>query len=670
MKRLALLPALLVLSSAAHAGNRVPPVASYRIEASVDAEHRLTGHETVTFVNRTQHAFPDLQLHLYLNGFRNTQSTWMREEAAGGGRGRKPRTEARSFGYSELNRVTLQDGTDLTPAVTFIAPDDRNSDDRTVVAIALPRAVLPGETLTFEVDFRGQFPRTIARTGWKDDFLLGGQWFPKLGVATEKGWNTHQFHAATEFFADFGDYDVTLTLPKEAKGKIGATGILKEETELAGGLVRARFLATDVHDFAFTACPRFEVYRDTFSHPGLPNVELVLLLQPDHRAVKERYFRAAKEGLSRYGDWYVPYPYPSLTIVDPPFGSGSAGMEYPMFITGGSPWLAPEGVHSPEGVTVHEFGHQIFYGLLASNEFEEAHLDEGFNTYSTYRALKQAYGDPYYSLRFFGIPFVFRSIRIPYPLAPSEVYLKWQLSSRSDPTTQPTYSDLDGSAVRMNAYSKTALVLASCERTLGEAVWGRILKSYAQRFAFRHPTTADFRTVVLEIAGPAASQLLTESWDSTSTIDYAVTSATSKRIEPPSGFLGQGTELRFQPPPAKSPANAGAKTKEPARFESVVVLRRLGEAVWPTEIEFRFEGGKSLRRSWDGRGRWIRYRITGPKLHSAVADPDRKDLLDVDQTNNGLTVEPDEAAGRKWAHRTRFWAQNLMEFFSMLGFAR
>ena len=100
------------------------------------------------------------------------------------------------------------------------------------------------------------------------------------------------------------------------------------------------------------------------------------------------------------------------------------------------------------------------------------------------------------------------------------------------------------------------------------------------------------------------------------------------------------------------------------------MLRRLGEAVWPTEIEFRFEGGKKLRRVWDGRGRWIRYRITGPKLLWAAADPDRKDLLDVDETNNGLTVEPDEAAGAKWAHRTRFWAQNLIELFSMLGFVR
>ncbi|MEO6325347.1 MAG: M1 family metallopeptidase [Thermoanaerobaculia bacterium] len=657
------LAALLAAPLKLHAGPRVPPVASYRIEAAIDAEHRLTGRETVTFVNRTSFSFEDLQLHLYLNAFLNDQSTWLRESAAGGGRPRKHRDGQAWFGSSELNRVTLADGTDLTPGVRFIAPDDGNADDRTVVSISLPRPVAPGQTLTFTVDFRARFPQIVARTGWKDDFLLGAQWFPKLGVATEKGWNTHQFHASTEFFADFGDYDVTLTLPREMKGKIGATGILKEETELAGDLVRVRFLAEDVHDFAFTACARYEVYRETFTSPGLPNVDLILLLQPDHRRVKARYFRAAREGLAHYGTWYVPYPYATLTIVDPPYGTNAGGMEYPMLITGGASWLSPEEVHSPESVTVHEFGHQIFYGLLASNEFEEGHLDEGFNTYSTSRTLKAAYGDPFLEKRFFGIPIVFRSVRQPYPMARLETFFDWQVASHSDPTSEPTFRNLDGKAIRHNAYSKTALLLASCERTLGEPLWNRILKTYTQRFAFKHPTTADFRAVVTELAGPAADELFKQTWDSTGTIDYAVTSATSRKLAPPVGYVGQGTELRFQ-----GPASGVTTKANPARYESVVVVQRLGDSIWPTEVELKFDGGAVVRRRWDGAGRWIRYRVTGPRLLSAVADPDRKDLLDVDVTNNGLLTEANGTTARGWAFRASFWAQNLLEFFALMGF--
>ena len=654
--------ALLLAAPPALAGVRVPPVASYRIEATYDRDHRLSGKETVTFVNRTSRPFADVQLHLYLNGFRNTRSTWMREaaEGSGRGRGRKAGRDESRFGYSELKRVVLADGTDLTSKVRYIAPDDGNADDRTVVSIPLPRPVGPGETLVFDLEFRAKFPRAIARTGWKDDYLLAAQWFPKLGVATDAGWVTHQFHAGTEFFADFGDYDVTLTLPSELKGKVGATGVARETSDLAGGLTRVRFTAEDVHDFAWTASPRFEVYRDTFSRPGLPSVDLILFLQPDHRAVKERYFHAAKAGLESYGRWFLPYPYAALTIVDPPYQSNTSGMEYPTLFTGGSPWLAPKGVHAPEGVTIHEFGHQVFYGMLASNEVDEAHLDEGFNTYATFRTLKKTYGDPYFVKRIFDVPFVFKSIRAPLPMAQAERALDWQVASRSDPTTAPTFRNLDGGAIRVNAYSKTALVLASLERTLGEEVWDPLMKTYAQRYAFKHPTTSDFRSVAREVAGPRVNELLDQTWGSTSTIDYAVTVAASKKAEPAAGYVGEMGELKFA---------AKAEGKGPSGYESVVVVRRLGEASWPMDVELRFAGGVKVRRAWDGKDRWVKYRITGPKLLSAVVDPDQKCLLDVNVLNNGLAVEPNATASRRWGHRLRFWSQNLLELFALLGAA-
>lgn len=656
-----LLPAALLGSVLAalpaFAGSRVPAVASYRIEATYDAEHRVTGKETVTFVNRTHHAFTDLALHLYLNGFRNDRSTWLSEEAMGGGRDRHRIETEDGFGYSEINRIVLSDGTDLTQQVRPIAPDDGNVEDRTLVSIALPTPVQPGETLVFDLDFRAKLPRAIARTGWKDDFVLAAQWFPKLCVATENGWNAHQFHAATEFFADFGDYDVTLSVPKEMKGRIGGSGVLREETELPGGLVRAHFVAEDVHDFAWTASPRFEVYRDTFARPGFANVEILLLLQPDHRPVKERYLRAVKTALESYGTWYVPYPYAALTVVDPPWGSNAGGMEYPTFITGGAPWLAPSRAHQPESVTVHEFGHQIFYGLLASNEFEEAHLDEGFNTYATGRTLKKYFGENTLVKRFFGIPIAFRSVPLPYPEASDGRYLNWQVASRSDPMTpQPTFRDLDGTAVRMNAYSKPALTLWSAERTLGEETWSRVMKTYATRFAFRHPTSEDFRNVVREVAGPTADQLFEETWASSSTIDYAVTKAETRKATPPAGYVGDGPEMKFTPK---------GEASRPI-YESVVVVRRFGEAVWPTEVELRFEGGQRIRRRWDGKDRWIRYRTTGPKLVAALVDPSMKDLLDVNVLNNGLTTKPNPAPANRWSFRLRFWAQNILELFSLL----
>ena len=659
--RAAALPATLLLAARLDAGSRVPPVASYTIEAAVNAEHVVTGKETVRFTNRTRHAFSDLALHLYLNAWRNDRSTWLVEQARGGGRadrGLAAKDPAR-WAYSEIHRISLDDGTDLTPGLKYVSPDDGNPDDRTLVSVPLPRPVAPGETLVFRVDWEAKFPRAVARTGWKDDYLLGAQWFPKLGVATDSGWNAHQFHAGTEFFADFGDYDVTLAVPAANKGHLGGTGVLKEETELAGGLVRAHFVAEDVHDFAFAACPRFDVVRDTFSAKGLPNVDIVLLLQPDHRRLRDRYLKATKVGLEDFGTRYLPYPYPVVTVVDPPWGSHTEGMEYPTLFVGGGHELAPKKAHSPEGVTIHEYGHQVFYGMLASNEFEEAHLDEGFNTYATTKALAAAYGDPSLVVRFYGLPVTFAGVAVPYPFGATDRFHRWQLSSRSDAQAVPSYRQLNGDAIRNNAYLRTTLLLMSCERTFGEALWAKVMKTYATRFAFKHPTTADFLGVVREVAGAAAADSVAGIVATAASVDYAVTSVETHEASGLTGFSGEGSERKFEAP---TKGRTGT-------YESTVVVQRFGEATWPVEVVFTFKDGSTLTRPWSGAEQWVRWTLCGPKLVSAEVDPARKCLLDGNTLNNGRRTEPDPRASRAWTSRFMFWAQNLLEAFSLLGWA-
>ena len=107
----------------------------------------------------------------------------------------------------------------------------------------------------------------------------------------------------------------------------------------------------------------------------------------------------------------------------------------------------------------------------------------------------------------------------------------------------------------------------------------------------------------------------------------------------------------------------------PAGWASTVVVRRLGEVAWPVEVELRFAGGRVVTRRWDGRGEWVRYRATGPRLLSATVDPKRACLLDVNRLNDGLRTDPDPTAARAWSHRLRFLAQNLLELFSLLALA-
>ena len=98
--------------------------------------------------------------------------------------------------------------------------------------------------------------------------------------------------------------------------------------------------------------------------------------------------------MKRFDDWYGPYPYAQITVVDPPHGAAEAGgMEYPTFITGDSGWYIPKGVHFIDLVTEHEFGHQYWYGMVATNEFENGWLDEGINSYTEVKVLDNIYGE-------------------------------------------------------------------------------------------------------------------------------------------------------------------------------------------------------------------------------------------------------------------------------------
>ena len=628
-----------------------PPVASYQITCRLDAEKkRIEGTEVIAWKNTTSRPAATLQLHLYLNAFRNTLSTFWRESGGEHRDGSLPD----SWGSIEIARMTGPDGADLLSAMRFIAPDDGNPHDRTVAEVVLPRPVQPGETISVAMDFVSVLPRVSVRTGYKDDFFMVVQWFPKVGVFEEKGWNCHQFHAASEFFSDFGNYDVSIDLPARYKGKVGATGQRVDERETSADRVLDRFRQQGVHDFAWTADPSYLVLVDAFREAGLGDVQLFLYLQPEHASQAERYFRAAKAALSGYGRVLGTYPYATLSIVDPPWGAnGAGGMEYPTLITGGTAWSAPKSIQRPEGVTVHETGHQFFYGLLASNEFEEAWLDEGFNTYMTDRVMNAAYGSNRVDLQVFGLHFPL-GIDIHFPLDTNRRYFEvadwdvlasesWKFRSRR------SYSS--------HIYSKTALTMATLERLLGTPAMDRALRLYAERWRFRHPTTKDFVAAVNESTGADWNWFFDRTFFSSGIVDYAVAQAESKPAVPPRGLFDGDGKLSAAPPPNLAKARG---------YDSVVTVVRRGDVAMPVDVLLRFEGGRVHRSRWDGEARWKKFRVSsGPRLLDATVDPDEKILLDADRTNNGARTEPDPRAATRWTARAVFWVQNMIDFMTV-----
>ncbi len=626
-----------------------PRNASYRISASLDpATRTITGDETITWRNITSGPAASLQFHLYFNAWRNTRSSWMRERTLGGS-SPLASSPADDWGWIDITamRVNRQGaGADLFPRLRFIAPDDGNTDDRTVVEAPLDQPVAPGETVEIQVSWRARVPRTFARTGAVGNFYFVAQWFPKIGVLEDGGWNCHQFHAATEFFSDFGTYDVQLEVP--SGWMVGATGRERGRSDKAPGRTTHHYYQEDVHDFAWTTSPDYLERRAAFSHPSLPPVEMRLLLQPEHEGQAERHFEATRAALKYYGEWYGAYPYGHITIVDPAWQSGAGGMEYPTLFTAGTRWMAPPGASQPESVTVHEAGHQFWYGIVATNEFEDAWLDEGFNTYSTARVLEQTFYPHYYTKRYFGefFPWVFDDL--PYTRAADGNRMPaFRPVASNDDQSTPTWRYWPGSASAIT-YNKTALWLHTLERMLGWETNQRILSTYFSRYAFKHPGPAEFFAVANEVSGQDLTWFFDQVHRSSNVFDYAVDVF---RSEPAGGrgFFGEAGAAAFQ-----------AAAPEGGPFRTTVVVRRLGEGVFPVDVRVRFENGEEQRWRWDGTARWKAFEVEKPsRAVSAEVDPERVLLLDVNATNNSSTLRPRGAkAARNWSLVWLIWLQD------------
>ena len=648
-----------------------PRNANYTIEARLDPElHTVTGTLVLDWRNTSDQALASFPFHLYWNAFRNNLSTNARTE---GRRGPATRmTEERMFGWTEVKSVRRlgEDEEDLTPTLSYLN-EDGNVDDRTVMQVRTTRPVAPGASARFRIEWQSRIPHgSIGRAGFVHDYHFIVQWFPKIGVFWKGQWNCHPFYTWTEFFSDFGVYDVTLTLPRGFV--VGATGRLEAKAENPDGSDSYRFVQEDVHDFAWTASRRFLERRTRFEDAGYPPVEIRLLLQPEHAQLAERYLDATKIALRTYGTWSAPYPYPQITVVDPAWGSASGGMEYPTLFTGGASVLAPEELQSPEGVTIHEAGHQFWYGLVANNEFEEAWLDEGFNSYMTAKATDHSLGPESWGRRFFGSdesrgrrggwPFVAPGVLIP---RGSESLPGLRQGGEADVMAKKAWTYRDGASYGLNSYGKPALVLQTLEALLGEETMVKVLRTYARRFRFQHPTTEDFLAAVDEVTGGGWRYYFNETFFSSELCDYAV-EVKSEPVRKPAGFL-PGPDGRLEYRAAPGPERRGGREQGP--FLSRVTIVRQGEVRLPVELRVEFEDGRVVNERWNGRDRWYRFQYEGAKPVRAVVDPQHKIAIDVDPSNNAWISDtrPARRAATKWAARYLFWLQNLLELHTLVG---
>ena len=636
------------------AAPRSPRNASYAITARLDPGSRtITGDEILTWRNTSNAATSTLRFHLYFNAWRNSESTWLRERRLSGRLSEEPRIS--DWGWIDVTTIrvigTDSAAGDLTKRMRFVARDDGNTADRTVMEVPLDRAVAPGETINVQIAWSSRVPRPFARTGVIGNYYFLGQWFPKIGVLENDGWNCHQFHATTEFFADFGVYDVRLTVPRG--WIVGATGSERDRRDEADGTTTHHYYEEDVHDFAWTTSPDFVERRATFEHSTLPPVQLRLLLQKEHTRQADRHFEAARAALKYYGEWFGAYPYGHLTIVDPVWQSNTDGMEYPTLITAGTSWLMPDRAEDPEDVTVHEAGHQFWYGIVATNEFEDAWMDEGINTFATARVMQEQFAPIYMVRWYFGgfLPWVFRDFPRSREVEGDRL-TTYRLGAKGDTPSTPSWRYWPGTAGSIT-YDKTALWMHTLERMLGWETVRRILSTYFTRFAFKHPKPQDFFDIANEVSGQDLTWFFDQVYRSSNVFDYGVDSLQSVS----ESFEGFGDK----------PSSGGTPRVElrQVSYHTRVVVRRYGEGIFPVDVRVVFEDKEEARWHWDGKDRWTMFQVDKPvRAAYAEVDPDHVLLLDVRQTNNSTTLAPQaDRAARKWSLAWLIWLQDQLLTF-------
>jgi hypothetical protein len=503
--------ALLALQQAASAEPAAPywqQDVAYEITARLDEPSGvLGGREVIRYRNASPDTLTSFSLHLYLNAFR-PGSRWSDADSVEGRRRFNDLREP-DFAFNHVTGVRIM-GQPVQP-VYPLAPDS------TIVRFALPRALLPGDSMIVETDWDARpstVPRRQGRAGRRFDFA---QWYPKVVVYDRQGWEEHALYPGGEFYGEFGRFTVDLDVPEDQV--VGATGVpvcgdpgweranrrpdqpVEYQRDYYGastpaadacagaapGRKRIRWYAERVHHFAMSLNP---AYRYEGGHFG--NVAIHVLYQPgdDTTWGGGVAVQRTRTALAWLDQLYGPFGWPQITNVHRIEGGGT---EFPMMVHNGS---------ADQGLIVHEVGHNYTMGLLANNEWREGWLDEGFTSFQT-NWFWETMG------------------RSSYAASEAEV-LSLDLDDYSEPPSLPGEAYRDFASYNVAIYTRGELFFQQLRTIVGDATMHRILQTFYARWKYHHVDEAAFLAVAEEVSHRDLSTFFAQWLHTTELYDYAV----------------------------------------------------------------------------------------------------------------------------------------------------
>ena len=464
---------------------------NYTIDVSLnDTDHSLSGFEKIVYINHSPDTLHFIWFHLWPNAYKNDRTAFT-DQTLENGNTKFYFSNQEDKGY--INRLDFK-----VNEVTANVEDHPKYID--IVKVILPTPLAPGAQTTITTPFYVRLPFNISRGGHVGQSYQATQWYPKPAVYDKDGWHTMPYLDQGEFYSEFGNFQVNITIPKNYV--VAATGSFDNEEEekwlktranfslpthqnstktpaaippSSSGLKTLHFTQNNVHDFSWFADKSFIVQQDTCRLPSGKIIEVKAYYTPAEKENWDKAVQFAKDATRFYATELGDYPYPIVQVVQGPKSFGG-GMEYPTITV-----ISPIANEKMLDITIaHEIGHNWLYGILASNERMHPWMDEGINSFyeKKYTALK--YGQP---------------------LQLEKIAFETKAITKTDQPISTPAAEFSETNYLLVAYYKTAAWMQYLETVLGTDVFQKAMQHYYSLWQFKHPQPQDFKKAIEESSG-------------------------------------------------------------------------------------------------------------------------------------------------------------------------
>lgn len=512
----------------------------YTIQATLnDQDELINAQETLVYTNNSPNTLTEAYFHLYQNAVQPgslTDELYKQNRA----KVRYGKYEAQKLG-TVIHNISINPNPQISNSPNPIQDEGSRVQtnintpfeiQNTLLKIKLPTPLKPGDSIAFYIDFTTYFDRGSIRRrmkvydhhGYKH--FNGVHWYPRICVYDRKfTWETDQ-HVEKEFYGDYGQFDISLTLPNHYIAEATGTLVNKDQvlpTALRKQLDIANFKdkpigsqpsviipangtyktwqyhAINVHDFAFTADPTYRIGEAIWN-----GVQCVAIAQENNAAGWQQTAAFTAKVIATYSRDFGLYNYPKIVCAD-----AADGMEYPMITLDGGYYP------SHQSLIAHEVGHNWFFGMVGSNETYRAALDEGFTQFLTAWCMRKLTRESQPELKraFAG-------------------YMEDAIDG-TDEILETHSNDFHSATGHgggyKHVYYKTASMLYNLQYYLGDSVFLQAMKNYVEQWKFCHPYIEDFRNSIIQSAQTDLNTFFDQWFQTNKSADYGIKKITPLR---------------------------------------------------------------------------------------------------------------------------------------------